>query len=272
VTVALNPGRVAEEGLSHVADGRLLRDAIEADPVDWLGEASVTRFGHSTGLLVKLLDAAQRLPVHAHPNRAFAAAQLASQFGKTEAWHVLATRQDRGDVWVGLAAPVDARTYRRWVDEQNADALLASLNHVSVRAGDTIYVPAGVPHAIGGGVFLLELQEPTDFSIVCEWRDFPIRPEDSHLGLGWDTALKALVLDAHEPIHGLPDEAGSFFWLDDRPEPAGRFAVLVVVEGEGRIDGARVSAGDGFAVPASSKPFAVEGDLRILRCIAPDPG
>jgi phosphomannose isomerase type I-like protein len=120
VTVALIPRRVAEEGLSGMADGRLLRDAIETDPVGWLGEAHVTRFGHSTGLLVKLLDTAQRLPVHAHPDRAFAAEQLSSQFGKKEAWRVVATRQGRGDVWVGLAATSPSSKARRRIPERPA--------------------------------------------------------------------------------------------------------------------------------------------------------
>src|SRR4051794_28572675 len=44
-------------GLSRLEDGRLLRDAIGADPMGWLGEGHVASFGTSTGLLVKLLDA-----------------------------------------------------------------------------------------------------------------------------------------------------------------------------------------------------------------------
>ena len=59
VTQAHNPGRnESETGLSRLADGRLLRDAIEADPQGWLGTRHLSQFGKSTGLLVKLLDAA----------------------------------------------------------------------------------------------------------------------------------------------------------------------------------------------------------------------
>ena len=63
VTPARNPGRNdPAEGSSRLADGRTLRDAVEADPIRWLGETHVARFGTSTGLLAKLLDTAQRLP------------------------------------------------------------------------------------------------------------------------------------------------------------------------------------------------------------------
>jgi mannose-6-phosphate isomerase len=272
VTPARNPGRNdPQEGTSRLADGRILREAVEADPIGWLGEAHVAHFGPLTGVLVKLLDAAERLPVHAHPDRAFAREAFNSQFGKTEAWIVLDTRSDQAEVWVGLREPVEPERYLAWIAEQSVDRLLHSLNRFSVRAGDVVYVPAGVPHAIGADVLIAELQEPTDFSFLCEWQGYPIRPEDSHLGLGWETALAAIDLSPHEPVRRLPEEAHRFFWADEVPEPAGRFAVLLVLAGEGVLAGAPARAGDAFAVPASAASFDTDGDLRVLRCLAPDP-
>jgi mannose-6-phosphate isomerase len=265
VTEARNPGReVPDEGLTRLEDGRLLRDAIAADPASWLGDGA-----QGTGVLIKLLDAAERLPVHAHPGREFARQHLASEFGKTEAWIVLATRSDTAEVWIGQREAVDRSTYREWIDRQDTDALLHSLNRVPVAAGDVIYVPAGVPHAIGAGVLLAELQEPTDFSIVCEWTGYPIEPADSHLGLGWDVAIEALDLRPHTPVRTLPDEARSFFWADERPEPAGRFAVWMVLEGSGTIDGRTALAGDCFAIPAALEAVEVSVGLRVLRCMGP---
>lgn len=264
VTRASNPGRDdPEEGLSRLADGRLLKDVIEGDPEYWLGESS------TTGILVKLLDPAQRLPVHAHPNRPFALRHFGSPFGKTEAWIVLDTRGSDGELWIGLRESVDPATYRGWIERQDTGALLSSLNHVSARAGDVFFVPAGVPHAIGAGMLIAELQEPTDYSIVCEWTGFPIAPEDAALGLGWDVAIGALDLERHEPVRGLPPEAAEFFWADEVLEPPGRFAVLIVLEGEGTLDGRTAQAGDTFAVPARADRLAVSGDLRVLRCLAP---
>jgi mannose-6-phosphate isomerase len=271
VTPASNPGRdEPEAGLSRLADGRLLRDAIAADPEGWLGPEHLERFGPTPGLLVKLLDAGERLPVHFHPDRDFARRRLGSAFGKTEAWIVLATRGPEAEVAVGLREPVPRTRYLDWIARQDTGALLGSLNPVTVRAGDVVYVPAGVPHAIGSGVLIAELQEPTDLSLICEWKGFPIRPEDSHLGLGWDTAAEALDLGAHEPSLGLPDEAGAFFWADDEPAAAGRFAVLIVLEGEGALDGVPVSQGDVFAVPAAAEHLDVDGNLRVLRCLGPE--
>jgi len=267
ITAANNPGRdEPEAGLSRLADGELLRDAIAADPQGWLGPAAATG---TTGVLVKLLDAAQRLPVHAHPSRVFASEHLGSPFGKTEAWIVLATREEHADVWIGPREPVDAATYRAWIEAQDLDALLGSLHRVPVRAGDVIYVPAGVPHSIGAGVLIAELQEPTDFSIVCEWQGFPIDPDDTHLGMGWDVALGAFDLRAHKPVRVLPEEAREFFWADDNPSPAGRFAIWIVTAGEGEIDGMPARAGDTLAVPAAVDNVRVTGGLEILRCLGP---
>ena len=272
VTAASNPGRdEPEAGLSRVADGPLLRDLIDEDPEAWLGRAHLERFGTSTGLLVKLLDAGERLPVHAHPGRAFARERLSSQFGKTEAWIVIATREEASEVWIGMREGVEKDRYRAWIEHQDTEALLGALHHVPVRAGDIVYVPAGVPHAIGAGVLIVELQEPTDFSIVAEWKGFPIDPDDAHLGMGWDLALDAFDLDARQSALGLPDEAAAFFWADELPEAPGRFGVVIVLEGEGEIEGESARPGDSFALPASLDELDVSEDLRVLRCLAPDP-
>jgi mannose-6-phosphate isomerase len=257
VVAASNPGRDEPfAGLSRLEDGRLLRDAIEERPGYW----------GAPRLLVKLLDPVERLPVHAHPDRAFARTQLGSDYGKTEAWIFVDARNGESDAWLGLREPIEPAVYREWIERQDTAALLDSLNHVRVKPGDVLYVPAGVPHAIGGGALIVELQEPTDFSIICEWQGFPISPDDAHLGLGWDRAVEALRLDAFAPSFGLPPEAAEFFSVDDRAEPAGRFAVLLVLEGDGEIDGHRARAGDAFVMAAAADSLDVRGELRVLRC------
>jgi mannose-6-phosphate isomerase len=272
VTPANNPGQAdPDDGLSRLADGRLLRDAVADDPSGWLGEEHLARFGTSTGVLVKLLDAAERLPVHAHPDRVFARRAFDSPFGKTEAWLVLRTRGDEAEVWVGLREEVEPERFLAWIRAQDVEALLGSLNRVAVRAGDVVYVPAGVPHALGAGLLIAEVQEPTDFSLLCEWRGFPIDPEDSHLGLGWDVAAQALDLGAHSPTRSLPPESRTFFEVDERAEASGRFAVVLVVDGHGRIDGVPAGPGDAVAVPATAGELRVEGELGVLRFLAPDP-
>jgi mannose-6-phosphate isomerase len=274
-------------GLSRLPDGTLLRDAIASDPVGWLGPDHAARFGADPALLVKLLDAGQRLPVHLHPDGPFARAHLGTKFGKTEAWIVIAARPG-GQVHVGFREEVSEETVRAWVRDQDHDAMLAALNPVDVAAGDAIFVPAGVAHAIGEGLLIVELQEPTDMSVLLEWDGFGIDDEAAAtLGLGWDVALGCVerrARDAAElrgpPAEGavseiLPDAAHRCFSAqriapagDAAQLPAG-FAVIVVLEGAGSLAGLDVSRGDAVLVPHAAGTVSAEGEVVAIACRPP---
>ena len=77
--------------------------------------------------------------------------------------------------------------------------MLQALHEVPVKPGDGILVPAGTLHAIGGGILLLELQEPTDLSVLVEWKRFGVDSGPEHLELGWDTALQSLDRQPIDP-------------------------------------------------------------------------
>ncbi|CAK7205241.1 hypothetical protein SEUCBS139899_008008 [Sporothrix eucalyptigena] len=180
-------------GLTRLADGTLLVDAIRADPDHWLGTEHVRAFGVDTKLLVKLLDAGQRLPVHAHPHDDWVKAHLEGQVhGKAEAWYILTP----GEVYLGLQEDVPRETLKELTLQQQIhgpDGLLGKLHRLKVKPGDAVYVPPRLLHAVGEGVLLVEVQEPADLSILLEWTGFDLDGlRDGHLGLGWDTALTAV--------------------------------------------------------------------------------
>jgi mannose-6-phosphate isomerase len=285
------------EGLSTLPDGRLLRDAVAGDPSGYLGEEHAERFGADVAVLIKLLDAGERLPVHLHPDDEFARAHLDSIYGKTEAWIILEASKGAA-VQVGFKEAIDSETVADWVDRQDADALLASLRSLEVTAGDTLYVPAGTPHAIGEGILLAELQQPTDFSILLEWERFAADdPEAAHLRLGFDTALKALDVspwseetvawstsrrtdDERSGVERLfPREADRFFRAERIHSGSTTFgpcfSVLLVVDGGASLSGdgwkLDVSRGDAVLVPYAAGAFGLDGDAEILRCMAPNP-
>lgn len=289
--------RAGEPGIgpSRTADGELLRDLIADDPIGWVG----TDEGPSgdNGLLVKLLDPGQRLPVHVHPDRNFAMAHLNCPYGKTEAWFVLAVSGEQPSVWLGFTQDVDPEELSRRVEAQDSVWMLSRMNRVDVRPGMGILVPAGTAHAIGDGVFVAEVQEPSDFSILLEWSVTTATRGDSHLGLGLPLALTAtdhraltaeqltlLIVDS-DPEHTseaaqrlLPAAADPFFRLDVLAPspgttpglPAG-FAVGLALAGRGEIrstGGEAVPAerGQVFAVPADFGDWSVSGDLRLIAC------
>jgi mannose-6-phosphate isomerase len=274
-----------DEGLSRVADGRLVRDLVQADPEALLGGEHVARFGADPGLLVKLLDAGERLPVHLHPGREFAGARLGSPWGKTEAWLILHA-EPGASVHAGLREPLDDATLHRWVTDQDADEMLAALHEIPVAAGDALLIPAGTLHAIGAGILLLELQEPTDFSVLVEWRRFGVNSGAEHLGLGWDTALAAADREQADPAAFrsddplLPPAADPYFRAErviaDRGEHEPSFAVLMVLAGEGTLRAERgeelkLQAGMSVLVPHAAGVTTLAGELDAIRCLPPDP-
>ncbi len=255
-----------QRGLSRLEDGTLVRDAIAADPEGYLGAEHVSRYGADPGLLVKLLDAGQRLPVHFHPDRAFAREALGSTYGKTEAWLVVDAEPD-ATVWAGFRRDVGLDEVRGWMRDQDSAAMLDALNELAVSAGDAIFVPAGMPHAIGAGLLIVELQEPTDLSVLLEWDGFELTEAEGHLELGWDRALRALDTAAVEPPgRVLPEEAGEFFraeWLSGGATLDPGFSILVGTRGAGTLTtdgGGEMPFGRGSVVLV---PFAAgAGDLR----------
>ena len=166
------------------------------DSVAQLGAAHVARYGASVEVLIKLLDLNQRLPVHLHPNREFSRTHLGLAHGKTEAWYVL-DAPEGAQVGVGFKKPMSLAEVSGWVAQRDSDALLGALRTRTVRPGDAMLVPAGLPHTVQSGVFVLELQEPTDLSILLEWQGFAVDgAKDGHLDLGFETALQAVDLSA----------------------------------------------------------------------------
>jgi len=189
--VARNVGReeCVHEGMSFLEGHRLsLKDYIKADPQQALGNAR----SETTGVLVKIIDAAERLTVQVHPDKEQAMRLFNSRFGKTECWHVLGGRTIDGEppaIYLGFKQGITRTEWQRCFHEQDNAAMLALMHRFDVLPGQTFLVQAGVPHAIGKGCLLIEIQEPTDYTIRVE-RITPtglhIPDQACHQGLGFD--------------------------------------------------------------------------------------
>jgi mannose-6-phosphate isomerase len=271
-----------ERGLSRFEDGTFVRDAIQADPEAYLGVEHVARFGADPALLVKLLDAGQRLPVHFHPGRAFARDNLGLRYGKTEAW-VIVEAERGASVHAAFKRDVELGEVREWMRTQDSGAMLDALHELVVAPGDVVFVPAGTPHAIGEGILMVELQEPTDLSVLLEWDGFELDEDDGHLNLGWDLALQALDRRGwdEDQAHalrgpGLPDGADPYFRAERLHRGAvldPGFSILVALGGKGTLatEAGELELRRGAAVllPHAAGAGELRGNLELLRARPP---
>jgi mannose-6-phosphate isomerase len=173
---AINPGLppIADEGLSrvHTPTGETMKlsELFRKEPAYYLGAQHAQRPGGGLGFLAKLLDSSMRLHVQAHPTAAFARRYLNSPFGKLETYVILALRDERnGYIRLGFQRPPSPREWKRIVLEQDIPAMDACFDRIPVRVGEVWLVPGGLPHAIGAGVLMLEVMEPSDLVVRCEF-------------------------------------------------------------------------------------------------------
>ena len=274
-------------GLAATDTGDTILDLIKEDPQSWLGRDYRT---DDTGILVKLLDAGVRLPVHWHPTRAFAREHLSCPYGKAEGWIILSPHGGR--VWLGFTSEPSEVQLADWLRTQDGGDMLAHMNEVPVGYGDIVYVPPGTAHAIDEGVLLLELQEPTSFSFILEHEVFNMNSAEAALGIDWADALQSIrhapgVTDECVIAGGLrstpkslfPAAADEFFRASVLTPSLPRavldgYTIGVVIDGNGTLrtpHGADIEivAGSTWAIPAAVGELHLEGDATVILCRPP---
>lgn len=252
--------------------------------------------------LVKYLDSAIRLPVQVHPTKDFSKKHFNSEYGKTEAWLVIATRPN-AKIYFGFNQYVGKDKFSALEEEslENRDVMRTILNGVDANVGDMYLIPGGLIHAIGEGCTIVEVQEPTDFTIQPEnWcGDYKISEEEKYIGLDKSTALdcfdynlvgeKAINLAKIAPKVVIDTEnyikeelityndttcfaenrhilKGGSFVMDFAP------SVYICLEGEAEIIGdnynRKIGKGDYFFLPYIAEgKFKVQGNAVLIECL-----
>ena len=302
------------EGLGRLEDGRLVKDVVGTLPI-----------------LVKLLDSDERLVIQAHPTVPCAKRLFNSPVGKTECWYFLDGTAPDACVYLGFKPGITRAAWEEAVlagiedgrqpvsDSRNvemsksrsacrtshvacqnphADAqervppeLLSFLHRIPVKAGDFVFVDGGMPHAIGGGCFMIELQEPSDLMVVAE-RVTPsgrrIPDAKMHGGVGWEKMFEVYeyegrtieetcaryvrrAAETRAPVTQIlgPELTDKFsMWRvaggGILSLPRDR-AVAVVTEGAGEVNGLAVKKGDRLVV-AGERQLAVTGTATLIVC------
>lgn len=291
-TEAKNPQYVENEGISRIEEGFLTEYTDGSD------------FGagrKEPELLTKLLDAGERLGVQVHPTDEFAKQHFGTSFGKTECWHILAKRSDDACVYLGFKPGVTKEKWQALFEAQDIPGMLDCLHRFIPEVGDTILVRGGMPHAIGAGLFLLEIQQPCDYTMRTETTTAygtKLSPMQIHYGLGVEKMLDCFDYNGlsyeemkascflkhtpektksgtHTPLVTYGDTP--FFALDK--VDAAEYSVLpktflsvVVTDGEGSIEyqNGKIPAkkGDKFFIPYGMGEITLRG-ISALLCYPP---
>jgi mannose-6-phosphate isomerase len=275
---------VLTAGDSHVVGDGTLGGIVAADPAKTIGPAGLRATGNRPifPLLAKIIDASEDLSIQVHPNDAVAALD-GDSLGKTEAW------------WILDAAP-GARLYVGFKDGTtfaDVTAAIASgrglvdlMRSVPALPNTVIFLPAGTVHAIGTGILLYEIQQPSSITyrlddwgrvdangrprelhieqglavIDVELRPDPVMPEGSRLVTCDYFALERIAIDAGAEV---------------AVEAVGSPQVLTVIEGAAEVstDGGKISIRSGqTAVLLAGSPRAMvrsaEGTV-VLRAFLP---
>ncbi len=280
-------------GISKVVNSDLYFDElVEKYPQELLGSHKKLR------ILVKVLDSAIRLPAQAHPDKEFSRKYFNSEYGKTECWIVLDTRPD-AKIYFGFKNGVTREEFERAIDNSEYDnnAMEQLMLEIAPEKKGVYLVPAKTVHAIGAGCLILEIQEPTDFTIQPEryCGEYKLSDEEMYLGLTRAQAIECFdfveapnakieptVLEDTDSVktESLINKNNTDCFVINRITLSGgkktlkiedSYAIYIVTDGEGILSGNNyskaINKGDYFFMPACLMgKYTVSGNVEIVEC------
>jgi mannose-6-phosphate isomerase len=206
-------------------------------------------------LLVKLLDARERLSVQVHPPL-----HLAESLGgepKTEVWYFLDALPG-ARIYAGLKKGVTREEFEGALRTGDVER---TLHEIPVATGESIFIPSGRLHAIGEGNVIVEVQQNSDTTYrVFDWNRMGLdgQPRALHIA----ESLASIDFEDFEPpvcgVHETSVASCPFFDVEKIPlssprdvRPAGRFALVAVTGGTVRCGGISFGKGQFFIAPAA---------------------
>ena len=241
--------------------GLSLHDLWTRQRAEIFGAAYVAHPAARFPLLVKLLDARERLSVQVHPP-----AHLAPALGgepKTEVWYFLDALPD-AHIYAGLRKGVTREIFEKALHTGEVEG---TLHEIPVATGQSIFIPSGRLHAIGEGNLIVEIQQNSDTTYrVFDWNRMGLdgKPRALHIG----ESLASIDFDDFEPpvrdvgettVASCPlfDVKKLFLTSSCDVRPKGRFALVTVVDGTVLCGGSRFGKGQFFLVPACDSDAAL---------------
>lgn len=169
--------------------GSSLPELVTKYGASLLGDYVVKEYGCDFPLLVKLIDATDKLSIQVHPDDELAQ-KLHQMRGKSEMWYVL-NAEDNAYIIAGWKAPLSKNVYLDKLKDNDVESIVQK--HY-VHRGDVFFIPAGTVHAIGKGCLILEIQQSSDITYrIFDYNRLGVdgKPRELHT----DFALMAFDFD-----------------------------------------------------------------------------
>ncbi len=218
-------------------------------------------------LLIKFIDSKETLSIQVHPDDE-TAALMGGEGGKSEMWYIIDALPD-SYIYLGMKDDVDLEEFRKVV-LSGADPT-PYLKKISVSSGECYYIPAGTPHAIGGGNYICEVQQNCDTTF--RMYDYG-RPRELHLR---EAARSLKKIELPEPTKtGVLVECEYFkaelVEIEGSAEifaKANGFISLTLVSGEAvlLINDCKyqLSDRDSVYIPAGAEKYIIEGNAKLIK-------
>lgn len=273
--------------VSVVANGFLkgndLNEIVEVYMGDLVGEKIFERYGIGFPLLVKYLDCNDVLSVQVHPDDTLAAERHDSA-GKTEMWYVVDCKPGAA-LYVGFKNPEITR--EEYIEAVAKSTLPELLNRIEVSPGDIFFIPAGVVHALGAGIEVIEIQQTSDITYrIYDWDrvDASGRPRELHTALAVDAIdFSADARELHKHYRssggaGAAEVISCDYFNASVVEVASElerdrmgidsFTVYVCIDGTAEITSEggseRIARGEAVLIPAEADSVKINGCCRLL--------
>ena len=227
-------------------------------------------------LLVKIIDAKDKLSIQVHPNDAYAKERENGSLGKTECWYVMDCPEN-----ACLVIGHNAKT-REELEEMVHDGRYEELiRRVPVKKGDFIQIVPGTIHAITAGFLILETQQSSDvtYRVYDYGRLFNGKLREIHVQQSIEVTNVPDESDQKAIVHAqnLPDNEmhelvacayykvwklnvnGSFCSEQDHP-----FLLVSVIAGSGELNGRSLKRGDHLILPFGYGKISFTGDMEVI--------
>jgi mannose-6-phosphate isomerase len=150
------------EVLNGPLAGKTIDEVIAMSPVEITGNAN---YQGPFPLLIKILDARDVLSVQVHPD-ADTCKRTGKGDPKTECWYIIDAAEG-AVIYKGLKEGTTKEQFAKSIEEGNCQDYLEK---IAVNVGECHFLPSGLCHAIGAGLVIAEIQQPSDTTYrVFDW-------------------------------------------------------------------------------------------------------